>query len=146
MSGDSWANVRVSDVALEVLATKDLLGSKKYRLSRFWKGSAIGSDITITMTGRTRIKRRYRNVEIWMSIYRIQLIHLMIQWGDTTDVMDWIFQQGTWAVRPVLWTTVPRHVQVLSVSGRVTSIDRHDCMIRDDRSQFLGLINKWATS
>ena len=26
-------------------------------------------------------------------------------------------------------------------SGRATSIDRHDCMIRDDRSQFLGLIN-----
>ena len=61
MSGDSWANVRVSGVALEVPAAKDLLESEKYWLSRFRKGCAVDFDISMTMTGRTRMKRRDGN-------------------------------------------------------------------------------------
>ena len=45
MSGDSWANVRVSGVTLEVPAAKDLLENKGYRWLRFWEGRAVDSDI-----------------------------------------------------------------------------------------------------
>lgn len=40
----------------EVPAAKDLLESKKYWLSRFWKGCGVDSGIPITMTGKTRMK------------------------------------------------------------------------------------------
>ena len=44
MSEDSRANVRVSRVTLEAPAAKDLLESKEYLLSPFWK---VNSDISI---------------------------------------------------------------------------------------------------
>ena len=58
MSGDGWVNVRVSGVALEVPVAKDLLESEKYWLSRFCKGCAVDFDIPMTMTGRTRMKKK----------------------------------------------------------------------------------------
>lgn len=47
---------------LEVLAAKDLLGSKSidFRAS----GKVVDSDIPITTTGRTRVKRSDGNVEV----------------------------------------------------------------------------------
>ena len=51
MSGDSWANVRVSRATLEVFAAKDLLESRESWLSRFWESRAVDFGISITMTG-----------------------------------------------------------------------------------------------
>ena len=55
MNEDNWANVQVSGMTLEVPAAKDVLEGW---LSRFWKGCAVDSDIsnTITMTERTGIR------------------------------------------------------------------------------------------
>lgn len=50
--------VRVSGVTSEVPAVKDMLESKRDWLSRLWKGCAVVSDISITVTGRTRMKGR----------------------------------------------------------------------------------------
>ena len=47
MSGDSWANVRVSGATLEVPVAKDLLESKEYLLSRSLEGRAVDIDIPI---------------------------------------------------------------------------------------------------